>query len=263
MLAGMILSSLLFSSVWKVRRNIGVSYAGLFGMGFGAALCGVLPPCYGGWFVFALGCALLGGRQCPSCPVDGLHPEECGSRENGQGVLCTDPGFIGNHASGAAHQQSNRGNGRRGSVVSALRHCHNGFSGGCVLLDSWKKGRKRYDSYATAPGYRACHAALAGGNLDTHAFCARNYWCEKVSMVRELLLQAAESMYMNKTVRYRALWDCRGYDCRDFCGSAAPLRGLGKQLLDHVKHLHPVLLLSVYRKNLSAAAFITGRDFLR
>ena len=58
--AGMILSSLLFSSVWKVRRNIGVSYAGLFGMGFGAALCGVLPPCYGGWFVFALGCALLG-----------------------------------------------------------------------------------------------------------------------------------------------------------------------------------------------------------
>lgn len=38
-------------------------------------------------------------------------------------------------------------------------------------------------------------------------------------------------------------------------------RGIGKQLLDHVKHLHPVLLLSVYRKNLSAVAFYNREGF--
>ena len=35
-----------------------------------------------------------------------------------------------------------------------------------------------------------------GGNLDAHAFCAQgNHWCEKVSMVRELLLQAEVYVY--------------------------------------------------------------------
>lgn len=33
------------------------------------------------------------------------------------------------------------------------------------------------------------------GNLDAHAFVPGNYWCEKVSMVRELLLQAEVYVY--------------------------------------------------------------------
>ena len=57
---GMIVSSLLFSSVLKVKNKIQVSYLGLLGLGLGCAVCGVIPPVYAGWFCFALCCVLLG-----------------------------------------------------------------------------------------------------------------------------------------------------------------------------------------------------------
>lgn len=57
---GMIISSLLFSSVLKVERKINVSFIGLFGMGVMAAICGVIPPVYAGWFFFAGSCICLG-----------------------------------------------------------------------------------------------------------------------------------------------------------------------------------------------------------
>lgn len=57
---GMIVSSLLFSSVLKVKRKIRVSFIGLYGMGVASAVCGIIPPGYVGWFLFALSCACLG-----------------------------------------------------------------------------------------------------------------------------------------------------------------------------------------------------------
>ena len=57
---GMMVSSLLFSSVLKVNRKIRVSYLGLLAMGVVSAAYGMLPPTFGGWIVFALLCAGLG-----------------------------------------------------------------------------------------------------------------------------------------------------------------------------------------------------------
>lgn len=57
---GMIVSSLLFSSVLNVKRKIRVSFLGLFGMGIISAICGVIPPVYVGWFFFAAACIGLG-----------------------------------------------------------------------------------------------------------------------------------------------------------------------------------------------------------
>ena len=57
---GMMVSSLLFSSVLKVERKIQVSFIGLFGMGVTSAICGVIPPFYIGWFFFAASCICLG-----------------------------------------------------------------------------------------------------------------------------------------------------------------------------------------------------------
>ena len=57
---GMIASSLLFSSVLRVKRKIRVSFFGLFGMGAMSALCGVIPSTYMGWFFFAAACIGLG-----------------------------------------------------------------------------------------------------------------------------------------------------------------------------------------------------------
>ena len=57
---GMMVSSLLFSSVLKINRKIRVSFIGLFGMGMTSLLCGIIPPTYVGWFFFAGGCICLG-----------------------------------------------------------------------------------------------------------------------------------------------------------------------------------------------------------
>lgn len=57
---GMIVSSLLFSSVLKVERKIRVSFIGLLGMGIASVICGVIPPVYIGWFFFAASCMCLG-----------------------------------------------------------------------------------------------------------------------------------------------------------------------------------------------------------
>ena len=57
---GMMVSSLLFSSVLKAERKIRVSFIGLLGMGITSLICGVIPPVYIGWFFFAAACACLG-----------------------------------------------------------------------------------------------------------------------------------------------------------------------------------------------------------
>lgn len=57
---GMLVSSLLFSSVLTVKRKLRVSCCGLLGMGAFSALCGILPPVFAGWGLFALFCAFLG-----------------------------------------------------------------------------------------------------------------------------------------------------------------------------------------------------------
>ena len=57
---GMIISSLLFSSVLKINRKIRISYIGLLAMGVISAACGMLPAVFGGWILFAILCVGLG-----------------------------------------------------------------------------------------------------------------------------------------------------------------------------------------------------------
>ena len=57
---GMIISSLLFSSVLKVNRKIRISYIGLLAMGVISAACGMLPAVFWGWILFAILCVGLG-----------------------------------------------------------------------------------------------------------------------------------------------------------------------------------------------------------
>ncbi|MDD6797279.1 MAG: MFS transporter [Clostridia bacterium] len=57
---GMMIASVLFGSVIKIRNKLRISYAGLIGMGAAVALCGLVPPTLAGWVVFALMCMCLG-----------------------------------------------------------------------------------------------------------------------------------------------------------------------------------------------------------
>ena len=60
---GMVVSALVFSKVGQVGGKLRLSSLGLFAMGGGAALCGLLPPTLGGWVVFAGLCLVLGAAD--------------------------------------------------------------------------------------------------------------------------------------------------------------------------------------------------------
>lgn len=60
---GMVVSAFAFSKVGQVGGKLRLSSLGLFAMGGGAALCGLLPPTLGGWVVFAGLCLVLGAAD--------------------------------------------------------------------------------------------------------------------------------------------------------------------------------------------------------
>lgn len=60
---GMVASAFVFSKVGQVGGKLRLSSLGLFAMGGGAALCGLLPPTLGGWVVFAGLCLVLGAAD--------------------------------------------------------------------------------------------------------------------------------------------------------------------------------------------------------
>lgn len=59
--AGMMVTAFLFGSVITVKNKLSVAYLGLFGLGIATAICGLVPPVFAGWVVFAVACAVMGG----------------------------------------------------------------------------------------------------------------------------------------------------------------------------------------------------------
>lgn len=60
---GMIVVSLLFASVLKIRHKIRTSFFALIVLGFVSVLCGLIPSTITGWFVFTGLCVLLGAME--------------------------------------------------------------------------------------------------------------------------------------------------------------------------------------------------------
>lgn len=60
---GMIVVSLLFASVLKIRHKIRISFFALIVLGFVSVLCGLIPSTITGWFVFTGLCVLLGAME--------------------------------------------------------------------------------------------------------------------------------------------------------------------------------------------------------
>ena len=115
---GMMVSSLLFSSVLKIKRKIRTSFIGLFGMGIMSAVCGLVPPVMIGWAAFALCCVGLGASgNVHTIPLTAYIQETAAPEKMGRAVFCSDTDFIGDHAGGTVIQQSDRREGRRGPLV--------------------------------------------------------------------------------------------------------------------------------------------------
>lgn len=98
-------------------------------------------------------------------------------------------------------------------------------------------------------------------NLDAHAFIPASYWTGWFPTVREQLSQA--EVYVCE--ENNTLLGFIGLDGENIAGifvqEGARSRGVGHQLLSHVKSIRSRLYLHVYEKNTRALAFYQREGF--
>ena len=124
---GMVVSAFVFSKVGQVGGKLRLSSLGLFAMGGGAALCGLLPPHPGGLggLCRAVPGAGGGGQRAPHPPA-GLPPGDGAGGADGAGLLGAHPDLLGGHAGGPAGEQPPGRAGGGGLLVPAVRPGHAG-----------------------------------------------------------------------------------------------------------------------------------------
>lgn len=99
------------------------------------------------------------------------------------------------------------------------------------------------------------------GNLQAHSFVPASYWEQNVPLVRKQLMQAEVYVYEaeREIVGFAGLQ--ADYLAGIFVKQSCRSKGIGQQLLTHIKQLHPSLTLNVYQKNSRAAAFYRREGF--
>lgn len=101
-------------------------------------------------------------------------------------------------------------------------------------------------------------------NIETHRFIQKEYWISNYSAVKEMLPQAEVYVYEDAATHQIAgfIGLTNNYIEGIFVKKAAQSRGIGKQLLNYVKEMKPVLSLSVYQKNGKAVSFYLREQFI-
>lgn len=101
-------------------------------------------------------------------------------------------------------------------------------------------------------------------NIKAHSFVPREYWTGNYEMVKEAFTKAELYVYeegdTSEISGFIGLMD--NYIAGIFVKEAIQSKGIGKQLLDHVKALKPNLSLSVYQKNTRAVCFYQREQFV-
>ena len=100
-------------------------------------------------------------------------------------------------------------------------------------------------------------------NIQAHDFISADYWQSNFDMVKEMLPHA--EIYVHEDDRTGQIDGFIGlndnYIEGVFVKEAVRSRGIGKQLLDHVKEVRSILRLSVYQKNKKAIHFYLREKF--
>ena len=100
-------------------------------------------------------------------------------------------------------------------------------------------------------------------NIRAHNFISSGYWRINFDMVREMLPHAEIYVHEEDCVRqidgFIGLND--DYIEGIFVKEEAQSKGIGKQLLDHVKKVKSTLRLNVYQKNKQAIQFYLREEF--
>ena len=101
-------------------------------------------------------------------------------------------------------------------------------------------------------------------NIKAHNFISKEYWTSNYEMVKEILPKAEIYVYEDDVTNlidgFIGLTD--SYIAGLFVKETAWSKGIGKQLLDHVKSIKSNMSLSVYQKNIRAVHFYHREQFL-
>ena len=98
-------------------------------------------------------------------------------------------------------------------------------------------------------------------NIAAHDFVPENYWRENYEAVREMLPQAEVYIYETENGIGGFVGVMDSYVAGIFVKKKMQSKGIGKQLLDHVKRKKEHLELQVYQKNHSAVRFYQREQF--
>ena len=100
-------------------------------------------------------------------------------------------------------------------------------------------------------------------NIRAHHFIPSDYWRTNCNMVREILPHAEIYVHEDDCTKqvdgFIGLND--DYIEGIFVKETMQSKGIGKQLLNHVKEVKPMLKLSVYQKNVKAIKFYLREKF--
>ena len=100
-------------------------------------------------------------------------------------------------------------------------------------------------------------------NIRAHHFIPSDYWRTNCDMVRELLSHAEIYVHEDECAKqidgFIGLND--DYIEGIFVKETMQSKGIGKQLLNHVKKVKPTLKLNVYQKNEKAIKFYLRENF--
>ncbi len=99
------------------------------------------------------------------------------------------------------------------------------------------------------------------GNLTAHAFIPAEYWKSNSEAVKEMLPHSEVYVYEHGGEIQGFAGLSGEYIEGIFVSEEMRSRGIGKQLLDHIKAVKPVLRLNVYEKNTRAVRFYEREGF--
>lgn len=98
-------------------------------------------------------------------------------------------------------------------------------------------------------------------NIDAHPFVPEDYWRSYYQMVGEQLSQAEVYVLESEGVIRGFIGLDGSYIAGIFVEQKHRSAGIGRQLLEHARKLHPVLSLHVYQKNQRAVDFYLREGF--
>ena len=98
-------------------------------------------------------------------------------------------------------------------------------------------------------------------NISAHAFIDNNYWRGHFNMVKEMMNNADIYVYEINGIIQGFVGLIDNYIGGIFVSKKMQSKGVGKQLLNHVKQINKKLSLSVYKKNDRAYNFYINEGF--